>query len=156
MLRLILALVLALPMFANAQEDYDAGSYWAITAVDTKPTRFDDYIRDISGLWKSQLEMLMADGKVLSYKMLSNVHAREGEPDLWLMVEWASAGAMMDTPWEYYEDMMDEIAGGMKKVEKMSLKREEIREIMGEVLAREISFKEEADEAEEAEEAEEE
>jgi hypothetical protein len=143
MLRLITAAVLALclPLAASAQDNFKGGSFWAISSIATKPTRFDDYVGDISGLWRSQMEALKKDGKVLSYMMLSNVHPRDGEPDLWLMVEWASAAAMLDTPWEYYEDLMEEMGEDEDDVEEAARDREELRTLMSDVLAREITFK---------------
>jgi len=143
MLRLFTAAVLALclPLAATAQDNFEGGSFWAISSVDTKPTHFDDYVGDIKGLWRSQMEALKEDGKVLSYMMLSNVHPRDGEPDLWLMVEWASAAAMLDTPWEYYEDLMEEMGEDEDDVEEAARDREELRTLMSSVLAREITFK---------------
>ena len=67
MLRFITAAVLALclPLAVSAQDNFKGGSFWAISSIATKPTRFDDYVGDISGLWRSQMEALKKDGKVL-------------------------------------------------------------------------------------------
>ena len=143
MLRLLMAAVLtvSLPLAATAQDNYEPGSYWAISAIDTKPTHFDDYIGDISGLWRSQMEALKKDGKVLSYKMLANIHPRTGEPDLWLLTEWSSAAAMLDTPMAYYEDLMEEMGEDEDDVDEAARDREELRTLMSDVLVREIMFK---------------
>jgi hypothetical protein len=141
MKKYLMALAFSLPLMAQAQEHYDLGSYWQISGVKTMPTKFDAYIEDIGGLWRSEMERLKDDGKVLSYKLLSNVHARDGEPTLWLMVEWKSAADMLDTPFEYWETMVKEVVGSMEKSEELAVERGELRTIMGDTLAREIMFK---------------
>lgn len=138
-------LALTLPLAATAEDNFEPGSFWAISAVDTKPTHFDDYVGDIKGLWRSQMEALKEDGKVLSYKLMANVHPRHGEPDLWLMVEWASAEAMLDTPMEYYEELMEEMGEDEDDVDEAALEREELRTLMSNVLAREITFVDDED-----------
>ncbi|MEQ8514451.1 MAG: hypothetical protein RIC38_02490, partial [Chromatocurvus sp.] len=61
--------------------------------------------------------------------------------DLWLMVEWKSAGDMLDTPYEYWEAMVDEVVGSQEKSEELAVERGELRTIMGDTLARELMFK---------------
>lgn len=141
MKKCIAVLLLLLPLMAQAQESYTLGSYWQITGVKTMPTKFDDYIEDIGGLWRTEMERMKEDGKILSYKLLSNVHARESEPNLWLMVEWKSAADMLDTPYEYWETMVADIVGSQEKSEELAVERGELRTIMGDTLARELMFK---------------
>ncbi len=67
MKKLILAVLVAmLPMAATAQDDYSDGTYWTVTSVDTHTGMFDDYISDLNNVWRKSMEMLMADGKVVS------------------------------------------------------------------------------------------
>lgn len=134
-------LLLLLPLMAQAQESYEPGTYWQITGVETMPTKFDAYIEDISGLWRSQMEKMKADGKIVSYKLMGNIHPREGEPDLWLLVEWKSAGDMLDTPFEYWESLTDDIVGSREKSEELAVERGELRKIMSDMLVREFTFK---------------
>lgn len=141
MKKCIAVMLLLLPVMAQAQENYEMGSYWQITGVKTMPTKFDAYVEDIGGLWRSEMEKMKEDGKVVSYKLMANVHPREGEPDLWLLVEWKSAGDMLDTPFEYWESMTKEIVGSREKSEELAVERGELRTIMGDTLARELMFK---------------
>jgi hypothetical protein len=48
---------------------------------------------------------------------------------------------MLDTPWEYYEDLMEEMGEDEDDVEEAARDREELRTLMSSVLAREIMFK---------------
>ena len=142
MKKLILAVLVAmLPMAATAQDDYSDGTYWTVTSVDTHTGMFDDYISDLNNVWRKSMEMLMADGKVVSYKMFTNVNARHEEPDLWLMVEWASGAAYMDTPREYWDANAKKLFGSMEKGTEANIKRSELRTILSETLLRELAFK---------------
>ncbi|MFT4872008.1 MAG: hypothetical protein ACJARU_001092 [Congregibacter sp.] len=87
MKKILVALLFCVPMLVSAQDSYEQGSYWGVASVDTKSGQFDAYMDDLSSLWKKQMEMMQKAGKVKSYKIFSNVHARVGEPDLWLFVE---------------------------------------------------------------------
>jgi hypothetical protein len=138
---ILAALVAILPLAAAAQDDYDDGSYWTVTSVDTHPGMFDDYMSDLNNVWRKSMEMLMNDGKVVSYKVFGNVNARHEEPDLWLMVEWSSGAAYMDTPREYWDANAKKLFGSMDKGTEANIKRGELRTIMGETLLREMSFK---------------
>ncbi|WP_439105933.1 hypothetical protein [Congregibacter sp.] len=141
MKKMLIALLFCMPMLASAQDSYDAGSFWGVASVDTKDGQFDAYMDNLSSLWQKQMEMMQKAGKVKSYKIFSNVHARVGEPDLWLFVEWTSAGAMMDTTNEEWEAMTEELMGSMEKSRDLSMKRGELRTLMSDILLRELTFK---------------
>ena len=137
----LIFLVLLMPLVAFAQPPFEQGSFWAVTAVETKPGMFDAYVENLDGLWRKQMEKLKDEGKVKSYTMMSNVHARHGEPDLWLMVEWTSAGAMMDNPMEYWEKLMEGMDIDYDEMNERAVKREDLRTIMSTSLLRELSFR---------------
>ncbi len=142
MKKLVLAaLVAILPMAVAAQDDYSDGSYWTVTSVDTKPGKFDDYMSDLNNVWRKSMDMLIADGKVVSYKIFGNVNARHEEPDLWLMVEWTSGAAYMDTPREYWDANAKKLFGSLDKGTQANVKRGELRTIMSSTLLREMAFK---------------
>ena len=84
--------------------------------------------------------MQIADGKVKSYTMYGNVHARDGEPDLWLLVEWNSGADMMDTPIEYFEGLTAKIFGSLDQGQTANIDRGELRTIMSTTLLRQMSF----------------
>ena len=140
MKRLVLVVLLLLPFGAIAQDDYDMGTYWTVTAVDTKPGHFDDYVTDLKAGWRKSLDIQIKDGKVVSYQMFANVNPRDGEPNLWLLVEWKSGAAMLDTPKEYWDAHTKKLWGSQKKGEEEGMKRGELRTLMGDTLMREVSF----------------
>jgi len=140
MKRLLLVVLLLLPFQAIADDDYKLGTYWTVTGVATEPGHFDDYITDLKNGWRKALDSQKKDGKIVSYQMFANVNAREGEPNLWLLVEWKSGAAMLDTPKSYWDEQGKKLWGSLKKGEEASKKRGKIRTIMGDTLMRELTF----------------
>ena len=137
----IVLLLLLTPMLAFAEAPFKQGTYWEITAVEVHPGKLDAYIENLNNLWRKQMDLLIKEKKVVSYRMLGNVHARQGEPDLWLMVEWKSAGEMMDLDEGYWDNMMSGTVGSREDGAQRNIEREELRTIMGSTLVREISFR---------------
>jgi hypothetical protein len=138
--KLILVVLLLLPFGVVAQDDYDLGTYWTVTGVDTHPGHFDDYITDLKNGWRKSLDIQVKEGKVISYQMFANVNGRDGEPDLWLLVEWKSGAAMLDTPKEYWDAHTNKLWGSQEKGKMAGKKRGEIRTLMGDTLMREVTF----------------
>lgn len=138
---IVLVLLLLAPFHALADREYNNGNYWTVTSVDTHPGMFDDYMADLNEVWRKSLEMLKADGKLLSYRVFNNVHARDGEPNLFLMIEWKSAGDVFDAPDEYWDAQEEKLFGSLDKGTKANIKRGEIRTIMSQTFLRELSFK---------------
>jgi hypothetical protein len=136
----LVALLLPFSVFGAEGDPHVWGTYWTVTSVDTKPGRFNDYLADLKANYRRSLDMQVADGKVKSYTMFSNVHARDGEPDLWLMVEWNSGADMLDTPVEYFEGLTAKIFGSMDKGQSANIDRGQLRTIMSTSLLREMSF----------------
>lgn len=140
MRKILFILCLAIPFAATAQDDYDLGSYWTVTSVDTKDGHFDDYMADLKRVWRKSLEMMKADGKIKSYTMFANVNGRHEEPDLWLLVEWTSGAEMLDTPQEYWDAQTQKLFGSEDASQSANIKRGDLREILSNSLLREMSF----------------
>lgn len=137
----IMLLLLLTPILAFAEAPFKQGTYWEVTSVEVHPGKFDAYIENLNDLWREQMDHLIKEKKVVSYKLLNNVHAREGEPNLWLMVEWKSAGDMLDMPEEYWGKLMSDMVGSREDSAKRTIDRGELRDIMGTTLVREVSFR---------------
>jgi hypothetical protein len=142
MKKMLALAVLLLPFSAFSAEGDPLvwGTYWTVTSVDTKPGKFDAYLADLKANYRRSLDMQIADGKVKSYSMFANVHARDGEPDLWLLVEWNSGADMLDTPVEYFEGLTAKIFGSLDQGESANINRGELRTIMSTSLIRQMSF----------------
>jgi hypothetical protein len=137
---LLIALLLPFSAFSADGDPHQFGNYISVTSVDTKPGHFIDYLADLKEFYRVSLDQQVADGKVVSYTMYANVNPRKDEPDMWLMVEWTSGAAMLDTPAEYFENMTAKLFGSLDKGTAASIDRGELRTILSTTLLREMSF----------------
>lgn len=90
--------------------------------------------------WRADQEFAKSKGWIKSYSVLSNVHPRKGEPDLYLVVvlERIPSGSEMDK-------REDDYMAWKKKTEAQLVKesgnRLEIREIESTTLLQELKFR---------------
>ena len=86
---LAIAAAIALPSAASAQESsYKPGSVWEASRIDVMPGQFENYMDYLATTWKKNQELAKAEGIVLDYHVLSVNNARQGEPDLVLIIEY--------------------------------------------------------------------
>ncbi len=132
----------AVPLAAAAQEarPYDKGPVWDVSAIQTKPGHFDDYMKWLATGWKANMEDLKARGVVLDYKVLSVADPRDNEPDLFLMVEYKNMAAM-DVPLDSLDAQVKKMYGSVSAMTAAGLQRETIRTQRGDMLVRELILK---------------
>lgn len=142
LLALILAAALtAMPAIAqDHSRGWEQGNVVQVTEVDVKDGMFNAYINDLNNVWRKFLEAQMEDGDVVSYGMYANVNAREGEPDLYLTVTFKNWAAF-DRGVEYFENLSDEILGGMEETRTANVNRGELRTLGSTYNLQEIKFK---------------
>lgn len=81
-----MALAFAVPQTAAAQEDpFRGGDYVEVTGVSIDDGHFLDYANFLVGYYKAQEEFAVKQGWQTGWEILSNVHKRKGEPDLYLV-----------------------------------------------------------------------
>lgn len=133
----VLALALGISVYAQVNRPYHSGSVWNISFIRIKPGMDAAYLNYLSGQWKAEQEALKKDGQILSYKVLSVEGHNAGEFNLMLMTEYKNLATM-----EANEDKADALAqkvvGDDQKQMQGYKDRLEIREIIGDRLAREI------------------
>ena len=149
MLRLLCAgfigLFASLTVFTAAhaggkESNYATGSVWTIGYIETKPGKFDAYLKNLEGEWLRYIKAQKDDGDVLSYKILAVAAPRDGEPNLMLMVEWKNM-AVFDRSEEYWEELAQRLSGSVDKLVEKSVDREKLRKLRGEMITRELIFK---------------
>ncbi len=87
---LALALSLGVAAPAAAQDSsYTPGGYTDVSDIDVLDGQFENYMDYLAGPWKQQNEFAKAKGYITSYQVLANPYARAGEPDLYLVVNYA-------------------------------------------------------------------
>jgi hypothetical protein len=136
-----LLLLLSLPSQSVAQGlPYTEGSVWSIGFVKTVPGMTNDYYKNLADNWMKMNEAAKKEGLVLSYKVLHGPAANTEDWDIMLMVEYKNMAAM-DGMAEKMEALSGKLLGSQDTRRVGAEKRNEIREILGGKLAREIILK---------------
>jgi hypothetical protein len=134
---LLALLVVGVSVYAQVNRPYHNGSVWDVAFIRMKPGMETAYLSYVAGQWKAEQEAQKKDGNVLSYKVLSVEGHNPGEFNLMLMTEYKNLATM-----EANEDKADAVAqrviGDDEKQRQGYKERLEIREVMGNRLAREI------------------
>jgi hypothetical protein len=136
-----LLLSLSLPARSVAQGlPYTEGSVWSIGFVKTVPGMTNDYYKNLADNWMKMNEAAKKEGLVLSYKVLYGPAANTGDWDIMLMIEYKNMAAM-DGMAEKMEALSGKLLGSQDTRRVGAVKRNEIREILGGKLVREIILK---------------
>lgn len=133
----LLVLIIGISVFAQVNRPYHNGSVWSIAFIRMKPGMETAYLNYLAGPWKANQEAAKKEGLILSYKVLGVEGHTPGEWNLMLMTEYKNLATM-----EANEDKGDALAqkmiGNDEKQMQGYKERLEIREVMGDRLAREI------------------
>jgi hypothetical protein len=76
------------PAASSAPSSYTPGSVWVASRIDVLPGQLENYMDYLATTWKRVQELGKRDGMILSYRVLEYQNARQGEPDLLLLVEY--------------------------------------------------------------------
>ncbi len=138
----VLALAwLAPPATAQDAPIYDEGSVWAISYVRTEPGQFDNYMENLSQVWRRSLDMAQERGYIRSYRILSGQPSDRDDWDLMLLVEYPNMAALDDGEAKY-APIRQAVIGSLVQTNEADRERGVLREIVGGKLARELVFKE--------------
>jgi len=125
----------------EAQErPYTEGSVWDVSFVKTTPGHYEDYLADLSRVWKAFNDEAMEQGIVKSYKILTAQAAMPGDWDLILMVEYPNM-ATFDDASEKFDPIAESVIGTLQAQGEATVERSQLRDILGSKLARELRFK---------------
>lgn len=130
-------LIVGISVYAQVNRPYQNGSVWTIAFIRIKPGMDSAYLNYLAGPWKANQEASKKEGIILSYKVLAVEGHNPGEFNLMLMTEYKNLATM-----EANEDKADALAQKMVGNDEKQMQgykdRSEIRDIMGDRLAREI------------------
>jgi hypothetical protein len=137
----VVALILSslvTPAVLSAQSfPYTEGSVWGISLNRVKPGRADDYYNDLRASLKRQLDEAKRQGLVLSYKVISTDATNPSDWNLLLMVEYKNMAAL-DGLRAKMEPIASRTVGTQEERRTRAMKRNEIREVIGTKLGREL------------------
>jgi hypothetical protein len=127
---------------ATAQDQWPLvfGDYWEVTGIDIKDGGGLSYAQFIAGAWKDNLEFSKSQGWIKGYKIFSNVHARAGEPDLYLVTisESIVSAAEGDKRTEAFRAWKKKTIAQMQTE---SGNRAEYREVLSDALLQEMTIR---------------
>ncbi|MFZ1742502.1 MAG: hypothetical protein WAT93_06585, partial [Pontixanthobacter sp.] len=84
---MMVAAILGSPAMAQ-ESSYRPGTIWQVSDMDVLPGQFENYMDYLATTWKKVNELGKAEGIVVNYHVLALNNARQGEPDLVLIVEY--------------------------------------------------------------------
>jgi len=132
-------LVAAVSVFAQINRPYHNAGVWDIGFIRIKPGMDSAYMNYVAGEWKAEQEAQKKAGNVISYKVLSVEGHTPGEFNLMLMTEYKSL-ASLEANEDKAEAVTQKVVGNDEKQMQGYKDRLEIREVMGNRLAREITL----------------
>jgi len=132
-------LVAAVSVFAQINRPYHNAGVWDIGFIRIKPGMDSAYMNYVAGEWKAEQEAQKKAGNVISYKVLSVEGYTPGEFNLMLMTEYKSL-ASLEANEDKAEAVTQKVVGNDEKQMQGYKDRLEIREVMGNRLAREITL----------------
>jgi hypothetical protein len=134
---MLLVLIVGISVFAQVKRPYHNGSVWNISFIRMKPGMETAYLDYLAGSWKANQEAAKKEGLILSYKVVGVEGHSPTDWNLMLMTEYKNLATM-----EANEDKGDALAQKMVGNDEKQMQgykdRSEIREVMGDRLAREI------------------
>jgi hypothetical protein len=116
------------------------GDYWEVTGIDVKDGGGLQYAQFLAGEWKDNLEFSKSQGWIKDCKIFSNVYARAGEPDLYLVTitESIVSAAEGDKRFDAFQAWKKKTIAQMQSE---SGNRAEYREVLSDALLQELSVR---------------
>lgn len=141
-LAIVASFVIASAGLCSAQSDapYTEGPVWQITMVKTKPGMTDDYLKMLGKIYKSTSEEAKKQGVIMDYKILLGDASNANDFEILLMQEFTNMAAL-DGLREKLDPISKKLIGSEEVQRQGSIKRMEVREIMGNKLMREVTLK---------------
>ncbi|WP_371373396.1 hypothetical protein [Thalassotalea aquiviva] len=116
------------------------GNYWEVTGIKVADGAGLKYAKWLASEWRKNLDFAVSKGWLESYHVISNVHARADEPDLYLVrifKDWASVEESEKRRKAY----MEWTKKSMETMQSESGNRAEYRTIMSTSFLQEMKFR---------------
>lgn len=134
-----LVLTLSVVVFAQVNRPYRNATVWSIGFIRMKPGMETAYLNYIAGDWKREQEALRKDGQIISYRILQTEAHTPADWNLMLLTEYKDL-ATYEKNLEKADALLQKVIGDDEKQMQGYRQRLEIREVMGDRLAREIAL----------------
>ena len=128
--------LLGLSVFAQMRP-FRNGPVWTIAFIRIKPGMDTAYLNYIASEWKKEQEALKAEGITLSYKVLATEGHGPQDFNLMLLTEYKDL-ATLEASEKKADALAQKVVGNDDKQMQGYKERADIREVLGQRLAREI------------------
>ncbi len=133
----LLVLIAGISVYAQVNRPYHNGSVWNVAFIRMKPGMETAYLNYLAGPWKANQEAAKKEGLILSYKVIATEGHTPTDWNVMLMTEYKDL-ATMEANEEKGDALAQKVVGNDEKQMQGYRERLEIREVMGDRLAREI------------------
>ncbi|MFN0279442.1 MAG: hypothetical protein ACKVRN_12735 [Pyrinomonadaceae bacterium] len=133
----VVMLTMSIVTSAQVNRPYHDGSVWDIAFIKVKPGQGAAYMNYLATDWKRNQEAMKKAGLILSYMVVSTEAHGANDWNLMLMTEFKDL-ASMEAGQDKADQLMQTLVGDDAKASKAMVTRGEMRELMGDRLARQI------------------
>ncbi len=127
----------SISVYAQVKRPFRNGSVWTMAFIRMKPGMETAYLNYLAGSWKANQEAAKKDGQILSYKVLTTEGHNAGDFNIVLLTEFKDL-ATMEANEAKADALAQKMIGDDQKQMQGYKERLEIREVLGNRLAREI------------------
>ena len=134
-----IALIISSPA-ASQNSPFTSGDYEEVAMIDVMDGGGLEYANYLATTWRKNQEYAKSKGWITGYQVLSNVHDRPGEPDLYLVTSFTSMPDAVEDEKRAvaYREFMKQSDAQMAAA---SGDRAKYRTVMGSFLLRQMKFK---------------
>ncbi len=137
------AMMMTVPMAAPAmaqESSYEPGTVWSASRIKVLPGQFENYMDHLAGQWKKVNDFAKAEGMLVEYHVLATNNARDGEPDLVLVIEYKDYYSIAQQQ-AFAKKVNAMLATDERKQTAASGDRSKMRELMGSTEYQELVLK---------------
>lgn len=132
---------LTAPAVAQEEPVFKGGDWWQVTGVELMPGEGYNYAKHLASRWRDSMEFAKSKGWIKDYMVISNVHPRDGEPDMYLVEvfdEWVNDDKESE---KRRKAWMEWSEANISEMEEAYGDRSSMRRIMGDSLLRQMEFR---------------
>jgi hypothetical protein len=127
---------------AQAQDEppFIGGDYWEVTGIKTADGGGLKYARWLAGEWRKNSEFAKSKGWIKDFMVISNVHPRSDEPDLYLIRVFEQMATVAEGE-ARRKEYMAWVKKSMDKMSEESGNRADYRTVMSTSLLQHMKFR---------------
>lgn len=133
-------MTVATQSIADEARPYTDGPVINVSYIKIKPGMFDAYMKWVATERKALMDEYKKAGVILDWRVYGTQARSPKEPDLILTVTYKNMAAF-DGLDDRQDAIIAKVAGSLDKANAASIKREEMREVLGSELIRELVVK---------------